>query len=200
MDKLSLREAVIVEGRYDRVKLMQFIATPVMETGGFRVFSDRERQALIREIAEKRGILVMTDADSAGFVIRNFLSGIVPPDSIKHAYIPPILGKESRKDAPSKEGLLGVEGMEIESLIKAIEHSGATIIGRDNNFLEEISKADFYKYGLSGRENSEKRRSQILTDLGLPRYLSANAMLSAVNCLFSKAEFESYLKSFELSL
>ena len=194
-EKISLKEAVIVEGRYDKIKLSEFIATPIIETGGFRVFKDREKQELIRQIAVRRGILIMTDVDSAGFVIRNFLKGIIPEEQIKHAYIPTVKGKERRKAEPSKEGVLGVEGLDKESLIKAIRLSGAQIIGEEARGGGEISKGDFYDYGLSGRESSARYRAAVLADLGLPGYLSTNAMLAAVNCLFTKAEFEAYLDS-----
>ena len=193
MNKLELKEAVIVEGRYDRIKLSEIITSPVIDTGGFRVFKDREKQMLIRRIAEKRGILIMTDVDSAGFVIRNFLRGIVADDQIKHAYIPTIKGKESRKAEPSKEGKLGVEGIDREALITAIRKSGATIIGEDKPSYGEITKADLYEYGLSGREDSAILRKRILDDLGLPEYLTANAMIDALNCLYTKEEFEAYL-------
>lgn len=194
MNKLELKEAVIVEGRYDKIKLSGIISTPVIDTGGFRVFKDKEKQQLIRQIAKKRGILVMTDVDSAGFVIRNFLRGIVPEDRIKHAYIPTVAGKESRKDEPSKEGILGVEGIDKDRLIDSIKKSGATIIGEDRSSDGEITKADFYEYGLVGREESALVRKRILKDLGLPEYLTTNAMISALNCLFTKEEFEEYLK------
>ena len=193
MNKFELKEAVIVEGRYDKIKLSEIIASPVIDTGGFRVFKDKEKQALIREIAAKRGILVMTDVDSAGFVIRNFLRGIVPTDQIKHGYIPTVEGKERRKAEPSKEGKLGVEGIDRESLIRAIRQSGATVIGESEKHDSTITKADFYEYGLSGREDSAIFRKRILNDLGLPEYLTANAMLAALNCLFTKEEFEEYL-------
>ena len=192
-EKLSLVEAVIVEGRYDKIKLSEFIATPIIETGGFRVFKDREKQNLIRQIADRRGILIMTDSDSAGFVIRNFLKGIIPEKKIKHAYIPYVKGKERRKAEASKEGVLGVEGLDRESLIAAIRKSGAHIIGEAASGGGEITKRDLYGYGLSGRENSAILRERVLTSLGLPKYLSANAMLAAVNCLFTKEEFEEYL-------
>ena len=195
-EKLELKEAVIVEGRYDRIRLSECIASPVIETGGFRIFKDKEKQSLIRRIAERRGILVMTDVDSAGFVIRSFLRGIVPDSQIKHAYIPTIKGKERRKTEPSKEGVLGVEGVDREALIEAIRRSGAEISGEEAADHEEITKADFYAYGLTGAEDSSAKREAILTDLGLPRYLSTNAMIAALNCLFGKKEFEEYL--FEL--
>ena len=194
MNKLELKEAVIVEGRYDKIKLSEIISSPVIDTGGFRVFKDKEKQALIRQIAEKRGILIMTDVDSAGFVIRNFLRGIVPAEQIKHAYIPIVEGKESRKTEPSKEGKLGVEGIDRDALIASIRKSGAQIIGEDIKSAQEITKADFYKYGLSGRDDSAIFRKRILSDLELPEYLTANAMIAAINCLFTKEEFEDYLQ------
>ncbi|MBR1532835.1 MAG: DUF4093 domain-containing protein [Ruminococcus sp.] len=194
MNKLEIKEAVIVEGRYDKIKLSEIISSPVIETGGFRVFKDKEKQTLIRQIAEKRGILVMTDVDSAGFVIRNFLRGIVPEDQIKHAYIPTVEGKESRKAEPSKEGKLGVEGIDREKLIESILKSGAQIIGEEASISAEITKADFYDYGLSGSEDSARLRKAILKALGLPEYLTANAMIAALNCLFTKEEFEDYLQ------
>ncbi len=195
-EKLYLREAVIVEGRYDRMKLSEFIGSPVIETGGFRVFNDAERRALIRSVAEQRGILIMTDVDGAGFVIRSYLSGIVPPDRVKHCYIPTVLGTEKRKNAPSKEGLLGVEGLSADVLADAIERSGATVIGRATRPESEITKQDFYTLLLSGREGSAELRQRVLRDLGLPKYLSANAMLSAVNCLFTLPEFTEYMHNF----
>jgi ribonuclease M5 len=192
-EKLNLKEAVIVEGRYDRIRLSELIASPIIETGGFRIFKDKEKQNLIRSIAARRGILVMTDVDSAGFVIRNFLRGIINIDCIKHAYIPTVEGKERRKPQPSKEGVLGVEGIDREALIRAIRQSGATIIGESVVQKNELTKSDFYDYGLIGREYSAQIRESILADLGLPRYLSTNAMVAAMNCLFTKEEFESYL-------
>ncbi len=224
-DKLELREAVIVEGRYDKIKLSEFISTPIFETGGFRVFKDKEKQELIRAVAQRRGILIMTDVDSAGFVIRNFLRGIVPPEKIKHAYIPTVKGKERRKAEPSKEGTLGVEGIDRDSLIRSILESGAHIVsGIDPECIRaeqmlpslrkqspdacvkvtedfdmitpsdaEITKLDFYEYGLTGLPNSAAYREEVLLDLGLPKYLTVNAMISAVNCLFTKNEFEKYL-------
>ena len=200
-EKFRLREAVIVEGRYDKIKLSALISTPVIETGGFRVFSDKEKQELIRAIAERRGILVMTDVDSAGFVIRNFLRGIVPPEQIKHAYIPTVEGKEKRKSEPSKEGTLGVEGISVDALRESILKSGATIIAGDEiapienreSDKNTITKLDFFEYGLTGSSNSSEYRERILGALGLPKYMTTNAMIAAVNCLFTKEEFESYI-------
>lgn len=227
IDKIRLRETVIVEGRYDRIKLSGLIESPIIETGGFRVFKDKEKQELIRAVAERRGILVMTDVDSAGFVIRNFLRGIVPQEQIMHAYIPTVEGKEKRKTEASKEGILGVEGIDREALIESIRSSGAHIINRHceerqatwqsqplyeetvgeclehpadtddfpDNVDSGITKQDFFDYGLSGTENAAQNREKILTSLGLPRYLTANAMISALNCLFTKDEFEDYINT-----
>ena len=186
---LKIKEAIIVEGRYDKIKLKNLVDTAIIETNGFRVFSDKEKQSLIRRIADTRGILVFTDSDSAGFVIRNFLRGTVDKSKIKHCYIPQINGKEKRKAHTSKEGFLGVEGVSDEVIIEAIRRSGAEIFGEEQeNAREEVTKADLYRLGLSGRENSEKLRKALLKHLGMPSYLTANAMLSAINCLYSLEE------------
>ena len=186
---LKIKEAIIVEGRYDKIKLKNLVDTAIIETNGFRVFSDKEKQSLIRRIADTRGILVFTDSDSAGFVIRNFLRGTVDKSKIKHCYIPQINGKEKRKAHTSKEGFLGVEGVSDKVIIEAIRKSGATIIGEEQeNAGEEVTKADLYRLGLTGRENSEKLRKALLKHLGMPSYLTANAMLSAINCLYSLEE------------
>ncbi len=219
--KIRLKEAVIVEGRYDRIRLSELIESPMIETGGFRVFKDKEKQELIRAVAKRRGILVMTDVDSAGFVIRNFLRGIVPQEQIMHAYIPTIKGKEKRKQEASKEGILGVEGIDRDALIESIRNSGAHILNghceeqnatwqsqpifeppfpkgggaerRRVDTSSEITKIDFFDYGLTGCDNAAQHREEVLTSLGLPTYLTTNAMISALNCLFTKDEFEEYL-------
>ena len=213
MNRIKLKETVIVEGRYDRIRLSELIDSPMIETGGFRVFKDKEKQQLIRAVARRRGILVMTDVDSAGFVIRNFLRGIVPQEQILHAYIPTVKGKEKRKQEASKEGLLGVEGIDREALIESIRNSGAHIVSVGEGLAppdytdteakiaqSEITKTDFFDYGLSGCANAAVHRQEVLTSLGLPTYLSTNAMISALNCLFTKDEFEQYLSQLKLSL
>lgn len=194
---LTVKEAIIVEGRYDKIKLSGVVNAPIIETNGFRVFSDREKQALIRQIAATRGILVLTDSDSAGFVIRNFLKGTVPADQIKHCYIPPIEGKEKRKAQRSKEGLLGVEGVTDAVILEAIRKSGATILGEEAAPAQEITKAQLCALGLAGGENSAKKRQALLRKLGLPTYLSANAMLTALNCLYSLKELSSLVHEIE---
>ena len=206
MNRIKLKETVIVEGRYDRIRLSELIESPMIETGGFRVFKDKEKQELIRAVAKRRGILVMTDVDSAGFVIRNFLRGIVPQDQILHAYIPTIKGKEKRKQEASKEGILGVEGIDRDALIESIRNSGAHIVSVGEGLAppdytdteakivqSEITKSDFFDYGLSGCANAAVHREEVLSSLGLPTYLTTNAMISALNCLFTKDEFEQYL-------
>ena len=192
---ISLREAVIVEGRYDKIKLSGIIDTPIIETNGFRVFKDSEKLRLIRRIAAVRGILIFTDSDGAGFVIRNFLNGAVPKEQVKHCYIPQLAGKEKRKAQPGKEGLLGVEGVSDEVIIDAIRKSGAVIIGEERNARREITKADLYSLGLTGTENSAKLRQALLKNLGMPSYLSTNAMLTALNCLYSFEELNELVKS-----
>ena len=195
---LSIKEAIIVEGRYDKIKLSGIVDAPIIETGGFRVFSDREKQSLIRQIAEKRGILVLTDSDGAGFVIRNFLRGVVPKEQIKHCYIPQIKGKERRKPQRSKEGLLGVEGVTDEVIKEAIRRSGATVWGESATPKREITKADLCIMGLSGGENSARLRQKLLKKLNMPTYLSANAMLAALNCLYSPEELAELVEEISL--
>lgn len=187
---LRLKEAVIVEGRYDKIKLKSLVDAPVIETNGFRVFSDKEKQNLIRKIADVRGILVLTDSDGAGFVIRNFLKGVVDKSKIKHCYIPQIEGKEKRKAQKGREGLLGVEGVSDEVIINAIKASGATIIGEEEKTSADITKADLFYLGLTGAENADKNRKKLLNHLNLPSYLSTNAMLTALNCLYSYEELK----------
>lgn len=196
---LKIKEAIIVEGRYDKIKLKNLVDTTIIETNGFRVFSDKEKQLLIRRIAETKGILVFTDSDSAGFVIRNFLRGTVDKSKIKHCYIPQISGKEKRKAHSSKEGFLGVEGVSDEVIIEAIRKSGATVIGEDNKTeMQEVTKSDFYRLGLTGRENSEKLRKSLLKALSMPSYMTTNAMLSAINCLYSFEELKSIVEKLEI--
>jgi len=190
---ISIKEAVIVEGRYDKIKISAFVDAPIIETNGFRVFKDKEKQNLIRKIAQERGILVMTDSDSAGFVIRNFLKGAVPVDKIKNAYIPQLKGKEKRKAEASKEGFLGVEGVTEDIILDAIRKSGATVLGENEKRPQEITKGDFYELGLTGRENSAKLREKLLKHLNMPTYLTTNALLTALNCLYSFEELKTLL-------
>lgn len=186
---LKIREAIIVEGKYDKQKLREIVDAPIITTSGFRIFKDKEKQALIRTLAKERGILVMTDSDSAGGVIRNFLKGIVPESQIKQCYVPLISGKEKRKDAPSKENLLGVEGIDAHILKEALIRCGV-VVGEEAAKASEppITKTELFEWGLSGRDNSAELRQKLLADLGLPLYLSCNSMLEIVNSLYTRKE------------
>ena len=188
---LRIREAIVVEGRYDKNTLSQLVDTIIVETSGFGVFKNSEKLALFRRLAAERGLIILTDPDGAGFVIRNFLKGSIPPEQVKHAYVPDIFGKERRKRAPGKEGKLGVEGMRPQILEQALRRAGAT-------FLEEgvppvrqgrpITKADLFVLGLSGGTGSAARREALLKRMALPVHLSPNAMLEVLNALFSYEE------------
>lgn len=190
---IKVKEAIIVEGKYDKIKLSNFIDGLIVTTEGFGVFKDKEKQALIRHLAEKRGILILTDSDSAGFVIRNFLKGVVPSEQIKHAFIPDISGKEKRKTKPSKEGKLGVEGISEEIIEKAIISSGAhcsSDSGRKKT-QKDITKTDLFIYGLSGGENAAEKRSRLKKYLDLPSNMTANMLLDTLNCILTRDEFVS---------
>ena len=192
---INIKEAVIVEGKYDKMRVSALFDTAVIETGGFRVFNDKEKRAVIRELALKRGIILLTDSDGAGFVIRNYLKGSVPADRVKQAYVPEIKGVERRKKEPSKQGLLGVEGMTDEIIVQAVLQSGATVTGKERQPLSTLSKADFYELGLSGRENSAQLREKLLIHMGFPRYMTANALLSALRLLYDREELEKELEA-----
>lgn len=186
---LKIKQAIIVEGKYDKQRLKELVDAPIITTSGFRVFKDKEKQVLIRKLAQERGLLILTDSDGAGLVIRNFLKGIVPNDKIKNCYIPRIEGKEKRKDSPSKEGFLGVEGMTPDVLRDALVKCGVEV-GEENeeSVSEKLTKTDLMELGLSGGENSALLRRKLMEELGLPPYLSANAFLEIINSLYSKKE------------
>ena len=185
-----VREVIVVEGRYDKNALKQAVEATVVETGGFGVFKDGEKLALLRRLAAERGLILLTDSDGAGFVIRNFLKGAIPPDRLKQAYIPDIRGKERRKAAPGKEGKLGVEGMSPAILLRALERAGATFEdGPAAGDRAPITKGDFYALGLTGGRDSAARRAALLKALELPERMTANALLEAVNLLYAREEF-----------
>lgn len=186
----KIREVIVVEGRYDKNALKQIVDATVVETHGFGVFNDRERLALLRRLAAERGLILLTDSDGAGFVIRNFLKGAIPKNRLKQAYIPDIHGKERRKAAPGREGKLGVEGMPPQILLEALERAGATFEdGASSAERRPITKADFYALGLTGGPDSAARRTALLKRLGLPEHMTANALLEAVNILYTREEF-----------
>ena len=185
-----IKEVIVVEGRYDKNTLSQVVDASILETSGFGIFNDAARRRLLKTLAETRGLIVLTDSDGAGFLIRNHIRGAVDPKYVKHAYIPDIYGKERRKAKASKEGKLGVEGMRPEVLLEALTRAGATF---DDSPAEErpaqITKADLYARGLSGREGSAGKRRQLLKSLELPERMSADAMLDVLNALMDREEF-----------
>ncbi len=186
---ISVKEVIVVEGRYDRNTLSQVFDAVIVETSGFGVFNDSEKLALLRRLAEARGLVVLTDSDGAGFVIRNFLKGAIDPALVKQAYLPDIAGRERRKRAPSKEGKLGVEGMKPEVLIEALRRAGATLGGEEPaRRAGGITKATLYELGLSGGPGSAEKRRALLKELDLPEKLSANALLDVLNALYTEAE------------
>ena len=222
---VKIKEALVVEGRYDKNTLAQLVDAPIFVTDGFGIFKDPELLALLRTVAEKRGLVILTDPDGGGLVIRNHLKGAIDPALVKHAYIPDVPGKEKRKPAPGKEGKLGVEGMPPELLIAALRNAGATFLDEETlpnenvgtsiarpRALDErpcggirdertsnacpykaddqrITKTDLYELGLSGRPDSREKRRALQKRLDLPENLSANALLTALNCLYTKGSF-----------
>ena len=186
----SVREVIVVEGRYDKNALSQVVDAVIIETSGFGIFNDAEKRKLLQTMAEARGLIVLTDSDGAGFVIRNYIKGCVDPKLVKHAYIPDIYGKERRKSAPSREGKLGVEGMKPQVLLDALIRAGATFDDEENKkSAPRISKADMYARGLSGREGSAEKRARLIKQLGLPERLTADGLLDVLNATMSREEF-----------
>lgn len=194
---VRIREAIVVEGRYDRNTLSQIVDAPIFETAGFGIFKNREQMNLLRRVAEKRGLVIFTDSDGAGFVIRNHLKSAIAGKYLKHAYIPDILGKEKRKAAPGKEGKLGVEGMTPEILLEALRRSGATIEGEGAPIRSAITKQDLMALGLSGGTNAREKRLALLKRLDLPEHMSANAMLEALNVLYTLEELITIVDNLE---
>ena len=192
---LEIREAIVVEGRYDKNTLSQIVDAPILETSGFGIFKDKEQMSLLRRVAERRGLIVFTDSDGAGFVIRNHIKSSSPARYLKHAYIPDIYGKERRKSAPGKEGKLGVEGVSPDILIDALRRAGATIEGEETVKRQGITKQDLMAWGLSGGANSAQKRQLLLRRLGLPQHMSTNAMLQALNLLCTPEELADMLES-----
>ena len=185
---IRILEAIVVEGRYDKNTLSQIVDAPILETAGFGIFKDKQQMKLLRQVAEKRGLIVFTDSDGAGFVIRNHIKSAIDGKYLKHAYIPDIPGKERRKSAPGKEGKLGVEGMTPQIILNALRRAGATIDGEAVTTLSRIAKQDMMELGLSGGKDSSSLRGMLLRKLDLPEHMSANAMLQALNLLYSKEE------------
>ena len=185
---VKIKEAILVEGRYDKNTLCQIVDAPILETSGFGIFKDRQQMKLLRQVARTRGLIVFTDSDGAGFVIRNHIKSAIPPQYLKHAYIPDIYGKERRKAAPGKEGKLGVEGMTRDVILEALRRAGATMDGQAGESAHAITKQDMMALGLSGGSNASARRAALMKKLDLPERMSANALLQALNVLFSLDE------------
>ena len=186
---IKIREAIVVEGRYDKNTLSQIVDAPILETAGFGIMKNKEQLALLRNVAARRGLIVFTDSDGAGFVIRNYLKGAIPAHQLKHAYIPDIPGKEKRKSAPGKEGKLGVEGMTPAVIVDALRNAGATVEGESSVVRKsEITKLDMFFLGLSGNPDSKQKRLALIKMLNLPEHMSSNALLEALNLLYTKEQ------------
>lgn len=188
---LSIKEVIIVEGRYDRCKLSQLVNAEIVETSGFSIFNDSQLRNYIYTLAEKRGIIILTDSDAAGFQIRNYIKSFVPEEYIKNAYIPDLYGKEKRKRKATRENKLGVEGVPDEVLINALNDCGASQCMEEDSSLSSINKTDFYILGLTGRENSSLKRKALTDYLNLPERISTNDLISYINATMDINDFKS---------
>ncbi len=195
---VKIKEAIVVEGRYDRNAISQIVEAPIFETNGFGIFKNKEQMALLRTVAQKRGLIVLTDSDGAGFVIRNHLKSAIPGAYLKHAYIPDIAGKEKRKAVPGKEGKLGVEGMRPEVILEALRACGATFDEETQDSPRAaITKQDFVELGLSGGTDSSVKRLCVQKAMNLPEHMSANALLQALNLLMTADELRNLVTTLE---
>lgn len=187
---MKIKETIIVEGNYDKIKILSAVDANVIVTEGFRIFKNKEMQHLIKKMAQKDGIIVFTDSDRAGFIIRNFIKNCTAGEKVLHAFIPEIKGKEKRKEHPGKEGLLGVEGVDNQKIIEALKISGATVIGEEveKEKKEKITKLDLYKAGLYGTEKSKEKRIAFLTKHQLPTKISPNMLVDVLNTFFEKED------------
>ncbi len=186
---MKIKETIVVEGNYDKIRISSVVDANIVVTEGFRIFKDKEKQQLLKRLAKKQGIVILTDSDRAGFIIRNFIKSCTAGERVLHAFIPEIKGKEKRKEKPGKEGILGVEGMEAEIIKNALIRSGVTI-SDGTNFTpkEKITKADLYRAGLYGRENSREKRTLFLKENGLPSKISPQMLIEVLNVLYKKEE------------
>ena len=194
---VRIQEAIVVEGRYDKNTLSQIVDAPIFETAGFGIFNNKEQMVLLRRVAQSRGLIVFTDSDGAGFLIRNRIKSAIAPEFLKHAYIPDIPGKERRKSAPGKEGKLGVEGMSPEIILEALRRAGATFEENGSRVTGGITKQDMAALGLSGGANSSTMRAKLIKALDFPVHMSANALLQALNLLYTLEELSEIVKSLE---
>lgn len=194
---VKVREVIVVEGRYDKNTLSQVVNATIFTTEGFGIFRNPEQLALLRLAAQKRGLIILTDSDGAGFVIRSHLKSVIDPKLVKNAYIPDVFGKERRKSAPGKEGKLGVEGMRPDIILESLRKAGATFDGEEARPIGRITKADFVELGLSGSEGSSQKRLALLKKLGLPQHMSANALIQALNVFMTREELSSLMTELE---
>lgn len=192
-DKIKLSEAVIVEGKYDKIKLSNILDAFIIETNGFAVFKDKTKLSFIKKLAKERGIIILTDSDHAGFMIRNYISSGVPKEQIKNVYIPDVFGKEKRKNAPSKEGKLGVEGMTKEVIVEALSKAGIT--SSKSVCSDPVTTVDFYDLGLTGGAGSKAKRKALCKALDLPEFLSTSSLISCINNFMTKEEFYSFCQN-----
>ena len=194
---VKIKEAIVVEGRYDKNTLSQILDATILETSGFGIFKNKEQMALLRKVAQVKGLIVFTDADGAGFVIRNHIKSAIPAQYLKHAYTPDVFGKERRKAAPGKEGKLGVEGMTRDVILESLRRAGATFEGEDQEkTAQEITKADLMDLGLYG-PGSNERRSTLIKELGFPEKISTNGFMQALNLLYTKNELTTIVEKLE---
>ena len=193
----KIKEVIVEEGRYDKNALSQVVDATVVTLGGFSIFNDKEKLAFLRKLAKKQGIIILTDSDGSGFVIRNYLKGALPKEQIKQAYIPDVYGKERRKRHAGKEGKMGVEGMKPEVLVEALRRAGATFLDGEETEANRkpITKADLFAWGLSGGADSTVKRQALLKRLDLPEHLTANGMLEALNLLYAREDFLEMLET-----
>ena len=194
---IKTNRAVIVEGKYDKIKLMSVLDAVIIETDGFGIFNDKEKQRLIQRLAATKGLLILTDSDSAGFKIRAFIGGIVLKEQIVNAYIPDIFGKEKRKTEPSKEGKLGVEGVSPEIIMQALERAGVFCEKTDSTERKLITKLDLYEDGFSGREDSAAKRKAFLKQLDLPERMSSNSLVQILNTFLTYDEYKTETEKFK---
>ncbi len=196
---IRLKQAVVVEGKYDKIRLSNIIDAPIITTDGFQIFKDAEKRALIRLMAEKRGIIIMTDSDRAGQLIRRHIEQIAGGKNILNVYLPQIFGKEKRKQKGGADGVVGVEGTEDEIILSALEKNG--IFGEKSEKKgRKVTKTDLYLMGFSGKENSSARRKALLKHLGLPDFLTSNALLDVINSLYGYDDFTSEVEKWNHDL
>ena len=196
MDKIKIDRIVVVEGKYDQIKLSSLIDGVIIRTDGFRIYKDKEKSALLRTLGKQKGLLVLTDSDRAGFQLRGYIRSIAKDADIKQVYIPQIKGKERRKERPGKEHLLGVEGIDVQTLYTLLQKAGVSVqketAGDD---VRRITKLDFFEDGLSGGADAAKKRALLLKHLGLPSYLTANALLEVINSMMTYEAYRRFIEA-----